>query len=604
MSKKAGCFLPLALGIILLTPGLLPAEDFVIRVHLFQGTWAEGHPGLEEAVVLTATSHPAMETLKTKAGAPLDELTATAIDALLEAQDLKTLDDVLAFEKRWNGSEPRLSEAVSMENSSFLFIFTPARLSPDTLRLRTVLFKSKEVGGTGKKGEVPTKELWDVFVTGKVGDSADIILEAEPSLTIGEPVIIGIPSRRRGQAYFMMVQVSRGTGKAEPTEFAGGPRPLQKATPAYPDEFRLRGVEGQVELRVGVDEGGTVQGVKVLKSLHPYLDHAAVQALKRWKFEPVLQNGTPVSVIITMVVNFNREAYRQLEEAAEKERPPTAGPESSSRAKLSTILEKSAGYCQKLTDSALDYICEETIRDVFYNFTTKEEMEKSGIVISMVSGTGSVSQLGISFIPSHNLKRTEKNEYVCDYLLVKKGDRIEDRRIILQENGRELPDRTKLLEEKRLSTLLPFLAPVRLIGRERQPLFDYRLLKEEKVQGRDVYVIEATPKTGDAGGIEYGKLWVERKNFRILKIETTGVPLEGYESVLEEIIHGNLKPRFITTYVFLVENKGLAFPSSAAIRVDYPRFPSAYFFIEKIRTTVRYNKYKFFTVETESGIKK
>jgi TonB family protein len=604
MSKNAERVLALMLGIILLTSGLLPAEDLVIRVHLFQGTWPEGHRGLEEAVVFTAASHPSMQTLKTKAGAPPDELTARAIDALLESQALKTLDDVLSFEKRWNGSESRLSEAVSMENSSFLFIFTPVRLSPDTLRLRTVLFKSKEVGGTGQKGKVPTRDLWDVFLTGKVADSADIILETEPSLTIGEPVIIGVPSRRRGQGYFLMVLVSRGIGKAQPIEFAGGPRPLQKATPVYPDEFRRRGVEGQVELQVGVDEEGTVQGVKVLRSLHPYLDQAAVQALKRWKFEPVLQNGAPVPVIITTVVHFDREAYRQLEEAAAKEKPPAADSEPSPRAKLSTVLEKSAAYCQNLTDAALDYICEETIHDVFYNFITKEEMEKSGIVLSMVTGTGSVSQLGISFIASHNLKRTEKNEYVCDYLLVKKGDRIEDRRIILQENGRKLPDRTKLLEEKRLSTLLPFLAPVRLIGRERQPLFDYRLLKEEKAQGRDAYVIEAIPKTGDAGGIEFGKVWVERKNFHVLKIETTGVPLEGYESVLEEVIQYNLKPRFITTYAYQVENKGLAFPSSATIRVDYPRSPSTYFHIEKLRTTVKYDKYKFFTVETESGIKK
>lgn len=379
---------------------------------------------------------------------------------------------------------------------------------------------------------------------------------------------------------------------------------IHEVIPAYPDELRRQGVEGRVELQVGIDQEGTVGGVKVLKSLHPWLDNAAVQALKQWKYEPILQNGKPVPAIIALTVNFTREAYRTQEESPENVKGASAGLKSSSHAEVANILEKSAEYCDKLEGVALDYICEEAIRDVFYHFMTKEEMDKRGIVLSFVSRAGSVSQLGISFISSHNPERTERNEYVCDYLLVKKGDRTEDRRIILRENGRERPNRTKLLEERRLSTLLPFLAPVRLIGRDRQPLFDYRLLKEEKLKGKDFFLIEALPKTGDAGGIERGKVWVEKKNCRILKVEITGVPLEGYESVLREIVQYNLTPKFLTTYFYQIEKKGLAFPSSAEIRVDYPSSLSAYSYVKKIQTDIKYDKYKFFTVETEGSVKK
>ncbi|MGB8958500.1 MAG: TonB family protein [Candidatus Aminicenantales bacterium] len=542
--------------------------------------------------------------LRGQAGVSSAELSAAAVAALLEAQDLKALDDVLAFEKSWNGSEPSIRQAIISEDSSFLFVFTPARLSPQTLRLRSVLFMAKVTSEAGKKGRLAAKALSGVFAAGQAGDRADIILETEPSLAIGEPTIIAFPSREPSRAYFMMVLVSSGDRTGETTEFAGGPPALKKITPVYPEELRRQGLEGQVELQVGVDEAGIVQGVRVRRSLHPYLDHAAVQALKQWEFEPVLQNGRAVPVVITVVVNFSREAYRRMEEAAAAAAAAPAGPDSSPNRKLAMILEKAAAYCQKLTESALDYICEETTHDVLFNFWTKEDMEKSGVTLSMVSRiNGSISTLGISFMPFHNIKRTEKNEYTCDYLLVKKGGRIEDRRIVLKENKRTLPDRNKLLEEKRLSTLLPFLAPVRLIGRERQPYFDYRLVKEDRIKGQAAYVIEASPKSGDPGGIEGAKIWLGRDDSRVLKIETAGVPLEGYERVLEEIIGYNLKPRFITTYAYLVEKKGLAFPSSAEIRVDYPGGISRDHYVEKIRTSVRYDDYKFFMVETESTIK-
>ena len=382
------------------------------------------------------------------------------------------------------------------------------------------------------------------------------------------------------------------------------PRPLTKAMPVYPDELRSRGIEGHVELLVGVDEEGTVQGVKVLKPLHPYLDYAAVKALKLWKFEPVIQSGKPVPVVITVAVNFSREAYRRMEEAAADKEVPAADAASPAGKALATILEKSAAYCQKLADSALYYICEETTRDVFYHFWTREELEKTAVVMTGVFGDGSISRLGISFIPFRNPKRTERNEYVCDYLLVKKGERVEDRRIVLEENGRRLEDRSRLLEEKRLSTLLPVLAPGRLVGRERQSFFEYRLGRAERVKGRAAYVIEALPRSGDPGGIKSARIWVDRRTYRVLKIETTGVPFEGYEDVLGEIIRYNLKPRFVTTYFYEVEKSGLAFPSRAEIRVDYPAWDSPGAYIEKIRTSVRYGKYKFFTVETESEVKK
>jgi TonB family protein len=405
----------------------------------------------------------------------------------------------------------------------------------------------------------------------------------------------------------MLIALTAGAKTVGQLEFAGGPRVLHQVVPSYPDELRRQGIEGQVELRVGIDEEGNVGGVRILKSLHPYLDNSAVQALKQWKYEPVLRNGVPVPVVVTMTVNFTREAYRQAEATAEGRPVPAAEAADASREALGRILDQCADYCDRLRNSALDYICEETIRDIDFNLMTDEEMKKSSVVLMLISRRdGSVSQLGISSLPPHSPERTEKNEYVCDYLLVKKGEGIQDRRIILRENGRRLPDRTKILEERRFTTLTPFLAPVRLLGRDRQPLFDYILLKDDRIKGKEACMIEVRPKAGNAAGVEYAKVWVERKGGQVMKVEMTGLPYEGYESILNELIQYNARAKFVATYSYSVEKKGLAFPSEAKIRVNFarPGVTPERFWIERIRTDMKYDKYKFFTVETEGAVKK
>jgi TonB family protein len=600
MSKKIRLLVLIA-GFVLLAPYLLSEESISIQVRLFRGTWGKDQPGLKQSALLTTSSNPIMTALKAKVGGPQNDFVATIIEILIDVMNLQKVDDLFSFEKPWDERYYRMSETVMLEQAAFLFNFTPKRVSPQKVRLQTVVFKTKEGSFLSRTKETVREELTKIFGTGKSEDWVEKILDKELVLEIGDPVIVGIAYKN--SAYFIMILLRSGIKTPGEIVFSGGPKPVQKVIPAYPDELRKRGVEGEVKLQVAVDEDGTVQGVRVLKTLHPYLDNAAVQAIKQWKFEPVLQNGKPTPAILTMAVNFNKEAYALLEKETENKEVPPAGLDSSSKEELRMVLDQCAKYCQQLNDSALNYICVETIRDVFYNFHDKESLKKSDIRLLVISRIDySRSILDFSFIPIRNLKRTEKNEYVCDYLLVKKGGRIEDRRIILEENGRKVQGRKEFLEEKRFSALMPLLAPSRLLGRNRQSLFSYRILKEQKVKGKRAYVIEALPKSGDAGGIEYGKIWVEKKSFQILKIEIEGVPLEGYESVLKETTGYNMKPKFTTTYLYQVEKKGLMFPSHLTIRVGYPSPGPSDLYLKKIKTDVNYDKYQFFTVEVNHNI--
>jgi len=63
-------------------------------------------------------------------------------------------------------------------------------------------------------------------------------------------------------------------------------------------------VQGIVIMEVIVGQDGSVSDAQVIRSV-PMLDQAALEAVRQWGFTPTLLNGMPVSVIMTVTVNFS-----------------------------------------------------------------------------------------------------------------------------------------------------------------------------------------------------------------------------------------------------------------------------------------------------------
>ena len=68
----------------------------------------------------------------------------------------------------------------------------------------------------------------------------------------------------------------------------------------YPREAEQSGVEGDVRLRVALNERGQVHAVRVLSGLGRGLDAAAIDAIKnRCRFKPAIgRDGQPVAFVI------------------------------------------------------------------------------------------------------------------------------------------------------------------------------------------------------------------------------------------------------------------------------------------------------------------
>ncbi|MFI5177002.1 MAG: TonB family protein [Vicinamibacterales bacterium] len=81
------------------------------------------------------------------------------------------------------------------------------------------------------------------------------------------------------------------------------PRKIRDVKPVYPQEALAAGVQGVVILEAVIGPAGNVTDARVLRSV-ALLDQAALDAVRQWEFTPTLLNGAPVSVIMTMTVNF------------------------------------------------------------------------------------------------------------------------------------------------------------------------------------------------------------------------------------------------------------------------------------------------------------
>ena len=98
------------------------------------------------------------------------------------------------------------------------------------------------------------------------------------------------------------VRIREGEGMEEPEV-------THKVDPAYPDEARRAGLQGEVVVEVTVDEEGHVEEAQVVSDIEdaPMLSEAALVAIRQWEFAPTLIDGAAAKVLFTITVRFRLE---------------------------------------------------------------------------------------------------------------------------------------------------------------------------------------------------------------------------------------------------------------------------------------------------------
>jgi len=108
--------------------------------------------------------------------------------------------------------------------------------------------------------------------------------------------------------------IGGGIGRGVGAGYSGGiftvgggvtaPRAIYKPDPEYSPEARQAKYQGTVVVSLVVTPDGTARGLRVVRSLGMGLDEKALEAVRKWRFEPARKDGKPVAVAVDVEINF------------------------------------------------------------------------------------------------------------------------------------------------------------------------------------------------------------------------------------------------------------------------------------------------------------
>lgn len=133
----------------------------------------------------------------------------------------------------------------------------------------------------------------------------------------GERAVVGGVDGEAAPYFFLVLEPASEIARFDDLEGdVTPPRILVKEMPGYPEPARSQGTQGAVVLQAVIDESGEVTDLVVIQGQPDGLSEAAVEAVRRWRFEPARLGGKPIAVYYNLTVNFR---------LADKEAAPAEG---------------------------------------------------------------------------------------------------------------------------------------------------------------------------------------------------------------------------------------------------------------------------------------
>jgi hypothetical protein len=271
---------------------------------------------------------------------------------------------------------------------------------------------------------------------------------------------------------------------------------------------------------------------------------------------------------------------------------------------LAHILELCAAYCDRLSGAILDFVCLEQIEEMvaYLAISSKDSSDSAGLEDpGNLTGIAKSSDPG-QVISAVRVKKRVRSQFVYDYQLIKdKPSHITETRTLIKENGRAVLEKNAPLKTNAFRYTFIVMAPATLLGRDRQGLYDFKIIKETTLGKDRAVIIQANPKPGSHGDVLSGKIWVRKSDAGVLRIEWAPESIGDYKGTLDLAKQIGAKSLLTLTTDFAFEQNGVRFPSLYTIEETYV-FESGSALVRS-RTKVTQKDYKFFRVETETTIR-
>ncbi len=95
-----------------------------------------------------------------------------------------------------------------------------------------------------------------------------------------------------------------GGGVHRPGGGVSAPTVIREVKPSYPPDALEARIQGSVAVALVVTSDGLPADIRIVRSLAPDLDEAALRAVREWRFKPGRIGQTPVNVAVTIVLDF------------------------------------------------------------------------------------------------------------------------------------------------------------------------------------------------------------------------------------------------------------------------------------------------------------
>ncbi len=125
----------------------------------------------------------------------------------------------------------------------------------------------------------------------------------KPGTKDGKPVAVEI-------AVEMAFKLRGGPPVYRPGDGVSSPVVVTEVKADYPADAMQAGVSGTVVMEGIVQLDGSIDTIRVIKSIDERLDREAVKALGQWRFKPGQKDGEDVRVQISIEMSFKQEIRR------------------------------------------------------------------------------------------------------------------------------------------------------------------------------------------------------------------------------------------------------------------------------------------------------
>jgi TonB family protein len=198
--------------------------------------------------------------------------------------------------------------------------YEPGARPTSTAKPELQRYRSPSAAACAEKGGYVVVQL-QIDKNGSVSEAKTV---TSPSAALGESAVTAVqswtfkPALMDGKAKpgegrviltcegpgFSVADADRSDSVLRASNGISRPELVFKVEPDYSEEARKAKFQGSVLLAIVIDQWGRPIRSSVMRSLGLGLDEKAAEAVAQWRFKPGMKDGKPVSIDVTVDVNF------------------------------------------------------------------------------------------------------------------------------------------------------------------------------------------------------------------------------------------------------------------------------------------------------------